>query len=129
MKEFQGKLTATAELTVSQQNTAKTVKSGSLEVLGTPVMLALFEEATCKCVQPLLEEGETTVGTKVSVSHDKASGLGEKVTATAVLESADGRKLTFTVSAVDGKGDTIGKGEIERFVVLSDKFMKRVQGL
>lgn len=129
MKEFQGNLSACAQLTVSEQYTAKTVKSGSLDVLGTPVLLALFEEATCKCVQPLLEEGETTVGTKVSVSHDKASGVGERVTATAVLEKAEGRKLTFSVSAVDGKGDVIGKGEIERFVVLSDKFMKRVQGL
>lgn len=129
MKEFQGKLTATVELTVSQKDTAKAVKSGSLDVLGTPVLLALFEEATCKCAQPLLDEGETTVGTKVCVSHDKASAVGEKVMASAVLENTEGRKFVFSVSAADSKGDVVGKGEIERFVVLSDKFMKRVQGL
>lgn len=129
MKEFQEKLTASVTLTVTDSVTAKTVKSGSLDVFGTPMLLALMEEATCNCVAPLLDEGETTVGTSVSLSHDKASGVGEKVTATAVLEKAEGRKLTFSVSAVDSKNDVIGKGTIERFVVLSDKFMKKVQSV
>lgn len=129
MKEFQEKLTASVSHTVTDGVTAKTVKSGSLDVFGTPMLLALMEEATCNCVAPLLDEGETTVGTNVSLSHDKASGVGEKVTATAVLEKADGRKLTFSVSAVDSKGDVISKGTIERFVVLSDKFMKKVQSV
>lgn len=127
MKEFQEKLTATASLTVDENVTAKTVKSGSLDVFGTPVLLALMEEATCNCVAPILDDGETTVGISVTVSHDKASGLGEKVTATAVLEKAEGRKLTFSVSAVDSVGDVIGKGTIERFVVISEKFMSRVK--
>lgn len=129
MKEFQEKLTASVTLTVTDSVTAKTVKSGSLDVFGTPMLLALMEEATCSCVAPLLDEGETTVGTSVSLSHDKASGVGEKVTATAVLEKAEGRKLTFSVSAVDSKNDVIGKGTIERFVVLSDKFMKKVHSV
>lgn len=129
MKEFTEKLTGTATTEVSAENTASTVKSGSLEVFATPMMLALMEEATCTACQPLLDEGETTVGTSVSVSHDKASGLGTTITAVAVLEEADGRKLTFRVQAKDNKGDIIGKGTIERFVVLKDKFMKKVNNI
>lgn len=127
MKEFQEVLSAEASITVTQHDTAKNVKSGSLDVLGTPVLIALLEQATCLCVEPLLDEGETTVGTKITVTHDKASAVGETVTAKAELKQADGRRLTFCVSATDSKGDIVGKGEIERFVVISDKFMKRVQ--
>lgn len=129
MKAFNEKLSAKASTTVSGQNTARTVKSGSLDVFATPMMLALMEEATCAACSSLLDEGETTVGTCVSVTHDKASGIGTVITADAVLENVDGRKLTFSVQAQDDKGDIIGKGTIERFVVLEDKFMKRVNGI
>ena len=75
---------------------------------------------------PLLDEGESTVGTRVSVSHDKAYGIGSVITAYATLTEADGRKLFFEVNAKDEQGDIIGKGTIERFVINTDKFMKRV---
>lgn len=128
MKEFKVPMSASATTTVNNDNFASTVKSGSLEVFATPMMLALMEDATCKACAELLDEGETTVGTKVSVSHDKASGCGRQITATATLKEVDGRKLIFEVEACDDSGDSIGKGEIERFVVLSEKFMKRVNG-
>lgn len=111
---------------VNSTNTAVAAGSGSLPVFATPMMIALMEEATCNAVAPLLDEGETTVGTKISVTHDKASGMGTTVTAVATLEEVDGRRLVFSVSAKDDKGDIIGKGTVERFVVLSDKFMKRI---
>lgn len=129
MKAFTEKLRAKASTIVNAQNTAKTVKSGNLDVFATPMMLALMEEATCAACAPLLDEGETTVGTCVSVTHDKASSIDTVITAEAVLEHTDGRKLIFSVQAQDDKGDTIGKGTIERFVVLEDKFMKRVNGI
>lgn len=129
MKEFTEKLSAQASVKVDNSNTARAVKSGCLDVFATPMMVALMEEATCLACAPVLDEGETTVGTSICVSHDKASGLGTEVTAYAQLEGADGRRLTFSVSAKDDKGDVIGKGTIERFVVLEDKFMKRVNSL
>lgn len=129
MKEFTAKPEGKAVTTVDNSNTARAVRSGSLDVFATPMMLALMEEATCTACAPLLDEGETTVGTCVSVTHDKASGLGAVITAYAVLENADGRKLAFSVYAKDENDNIIGKGTIERFVVLEDKFMKRVNGI
>ena len=126
MKETNEKLTATAKAAVDKTNTAKKVKSGSLEVFSTPMLLAVMEEATCNAVKPILEKGETTVGTKVSITHDKASGTGEIITAHASLEKIDKRRLTFEVYATDESGDTIGKGIIERFVVNEERFMERV---
>ncbi len=126
MKHFTEELKSEAITVVNSTNTAVCVKSGSLPVFATPMMVALMEEATCNACVPLLDEGETTVGTKISVTHDKASGVGATVTASAVLEEVDGRRLVFSVSAKDDSGDIIGRGTIERFVVLSEKFMKRV---
>lgn len=128
MKNSDAILKGNATVNVCENNTAKAVKSGSLDVFATPMMIALIEEATCSACAPLLEEGETTVGTKISVSHDKASGLGNKITAHASLDNIDGRKLSFSVYAEDSNGDVIGKGTVERFVVLTDKFMKKVNG-
>lgn len=129
MKEFYTGASGTASVTVCKSNTASAVKSGSLEVFSTPMLLALMEEATCNACESFLEGEETTVGTCVSVKHVKASGIGTRVTAFAELEKADGRKLIFAVKAEDGKGDIIGSGTVERFVVSADKFMKKVNSL
>jgi thioesterase superfamily protein len=128
MKEIQLNAEASVSLEVTDDNTAVAAGSGSLRVLGTPFMIALMEKATCNAVHEFLEFGETTVGTCISVSHDKASGVGEIVTAFAKITSAEGRKITFSVYAENESGDVIGKGVIERFVVKSEKFLSKVYG-
>ncbi len=129
MKDFKKGLTSEAVAKVTTDMSARAVKSGSLDVLATPALIALMEHASCNCAAYLLDENETTVGTRISISHDKASAIGETIRATAVLESVNARRLTFSVCAYDSKNDIIGKGTIERFLVISDKFMKRVQDL
>lgn len=128
MKEIQLNAEASVSLEVTDDNTAVAAGSGSLRVLGTPFMIALMEKATCNAVHEFLEFGETTVGTSISVSHDKASGVGEIVTAFAKITAAEGRKITFSVYAENESGDVIGKGVIERFVVKSEKFLSKVYG-
>ena len=101
MKEFKGELKGEALTIVNSTNTAVAAQSGSLQVFGTPFMIALMEKATCAAVVDILDDGETTVGTNVSVSHIKASGVGSVITAYASLldGDVDGRKLTFKVEA------------------------------
>lgn len=127
MKEFQNELKGEAMTLVNSAYTAIAARSGSLEVFGTPFMIALMEKATCTACENLLDEGETTVGTAINITHDKASGLGELIKATATLKAVDGRKLTFDVVATDSKEDIIGKGTITRFVVNGERFMSKVE--
>ena len=126
MKDIQSKAYAEVSVEVGEDNTAVIVGSGSLEVFGTPCMIALMEKATVNAVAPFLENGETTVGTQINVSHCKASAVGAVITARAELSEVQGRKLVFDVSAVDDKGDVIGEGSIERFVVFAEKFMSKL---
>lgn len=127
MKEFEHELKGEAMILVNSAYTAIAARSGSLEVLGTPYMIALMEKATCSACESLLDVGETTVGTAINITHDKASGLGELIKATATLKAVDGRKLTFDVIATDSKEDIIGKGTITRFVVNGERFMSKVE--
>ena len=126
MKDIQSKAYAEVSVEVGKDNTAVAVGSGSLEVFGTPCMIALMEKATVNAVAPFLENDETTVGTQINVSHCKASAVGAVITARAELREVQGRKLVFDVSAVDDKGDVIGEGRIERFVVFAERFMSKL---
>ncbi|MCC8073929.1 MAG: thioesterase family protein [Clostridiales bacterium] len=126
MKEFKEKLIGNAQMKVENSDTAISVGSGSLPVLGTPIMIALMEKATCKACESLLESGETTVGTQINIVHKRPSAVGEIITAQAVLEQVSDRRLTFSLTAKNGNGDEIGKGTIERFLVNDEEFMKRV---
>ena len=108
--------------TVAAENcTASAMGSGALSVFATPAMIALIEEAAWKSVQPELEEGQATVGTKLQIEHLAATPVGMKVRAETVLKQVDGRRLVFSAEVFDEAG-LIGKGEHERFIVYGEKF-------
>ena len=71
-----------------------------------------------------LEEGETTVGTRVELAHLLPIAVGQQVVAEATLEKAEGRRLTFTVSVTSEKG-LVAAGKITRAVVVRKDFLER----
>ena len=118
-------LTHTSRLTVAQQHTAKTLGSGDLEVLATPQMVALMENAAMLAVKDHLPEGSTTVGARIDTTHLRPSAVGHEVSATATLTAIEGRKLSFSVAAHDG--DTvIGEGRHTRYIVDIEKFLSKL---
>lgn len=118
----------TSTLIVEEKHLACNVGSGNLQVLATPMMMALMENAAMMCVADELDADTSTVGGQISASHLKPTGLGHKVTATAELIAVDGRKLSFKVSARDEDG-LIGEGEHLRFIVGCERFMSKVTNL
>lgn len=119
-------LTHTSTLVVDEKHLAACMGSGDLEVLATPAMLALMENAAMLAVKDHLTDDCTTVGGHISSSHLKPTAKGQTVSATAVLTAVEGRKLTFKVTAQDGQG-TIGEGEHLRFIVDKKKFMAKMK--
>lgn len=118
-------LTHTVTVAVSPEHLASAVGSGDLPVLATPVMVAWMENAAMQCALSLLADGESTVGSNISVSHLRPTALGAQVSATATLVERDGRKLTFRVEASDGQG-RIGEGEHVRYIINKVKFMSKL---
>jgi fluoroacetyl-CoA thioesterase len=120
---------ASADVThaVAEVDTALALGSGDVPVLGTPRVLALLEGATVAAVARALPDGQTTVGTRVSIEHRAATPVGRTVTARARLVAVDGRRLTFEVELIDGEA-VAAFGTVERAVVDRDRFVARVNG-
>ena len=98
----------TCTVTADESNSAKTMRSGTLDVFATPAMIALMEKTAWTSVAPYLEPGEGTVGIHLDISHDAPTPLGMTITCESELVEIDGRKLVFSVSAKDEKGTVIG---------------------
>lgn len=115
-------LSARVQYLVDEAATASQIGSGDVPVLATPAMIAVLEEAAVKALTDRLEEGKTTVGSRVEVRHLSPTAVGREITAEAHLESVDGCRLTFRVEAFDPSG-RIGEGVHERVIVDRQKFL------
>lgn len=113
-----------AEALVEEADTAKTVGSGDLLVYATPCMVALMEGAAYESIAPYLAEGESSVGTKMEVTHLSATPVGMSVRAESVVTAVDGRKVTFSITAYDEAGE-IGKAIHERVIIKADRFLEK----
>ncbi len=113
-----------AESIVTESDTAKSVGSGSLQVLATPKMLALIEKAASDLVEKNLPDNFTSVGILLNVSHDAPTPVGMKISASAEIVEIDGRKIIFEVSASDDVSK-IAHGRHERFIVEREKFQTK----
>ena len=110
--------------TVTLNDTAKALGSGGLDVLSTPKLIALMENAALLSVRPYLEEGSDTVGTLLNVKHLAATPVGMTVRAEAELIEIDRRRLVFSVKAWD-EVELVGEGTHERFIVDMEKFTNK----
>jgi predicted thioesterase len=120
-------LSATLRFSVTDDDTALAVGSGSLPVLGTPRLLAWLEAATCAALEPTLPADSTSVGTRVQVDHLVASPVGAEVEVSAATSYVDGRLHRFTVGArhtADGR--VVAAGEVTRVVVDAERFLSRL---
>lgn len=111
---------------VEKAHTAEQIGSGSLDVLATPMLIALMEAAALEAVQKFLPAAFTTVGTRVDIEHLRATPVGESVTAEAVLVKREGRVLEFTIEARDRLG-VIGQGRHSRVIIEINKFLSRLR--
>lgn len=113
-----------ATFSVTQEMTANAMKSGLVNVLATPILVALTENTCLECVAPCLESGQTTVGTSINVTHCAATPVGMDVRFECTLAEIDRRRLVFAVAAFD-ECEKISEGTHERFIVSLDKFMEK----
>ena len=119
-------LHGSAKLVVADGDTARALKSGEVDVLGTPRLIALVEEASVAAVADLLPAGHTSVGMRVQIDHLAPTNVGSSVAAEATLERVEGRRLTFTVSVSDHCG-LVAAGKVTRVVVETEHFLDKAR--
>ena len=126
MAELKPGITGKAEDAVTEERTAAEMGSGGLNVYATPRMTAMMEYTAWSSVEPFMEEGMGTVGTRLDISHVAASPVGSHISYESELTEIDRRRLVFSVKAFDDAG-LIGEGVHERFIIDNAKFMSRAE--
>ena len=114
--------TYTLTHTVGANETAEILGSGGLPVYATPSMICLMELTAYKLAEQF---GHQTVGTKVNISHLKASKVGTALTSTAEVIEFEGRRILYKVTVCDESG-LIGEGTHERFIIDPVRFMAKL---
>ena len=116
----------TSTLRVQPEHLANRFKDAMLpQVLATPVMILIMENAALNAIRPFLDAGESAVGIAVDVKHLAATPVGHEVCATAEVIGVDGKRIDFKVWASDGK-EEIGKGSHQRIVIDLRSFNERL---
>jgi fluoroacetyl-CoA thioesterase len=126
MVELAPGLVGEATLVVEEAHTARHLGSGGVNVLATPIMIKLMEEAARHAVEPKLESGYLTVGAELHVKHLAPTPMGMRVMARAELLAVDGRMLTFHVEAHDER-EKVGEGTHVRAIINLERFLARMQ--
>lgn len=121
-------LVGTASWTATDRHSAQAWGSGAVAVFSTPSLVGLMESAAMNALESVLAAGDTSVGTRIDVSHLAATPLGDVVRAEARLNDVDGRRLTFDVVAYDS-AQRIGEGRHERVIVSRERFLARLRKL
>jgi len=112
-------------LVVTEEHTAKHLGSGSVQVLATPQMILLMEQASVAAIDHLLPEGYRTVGIGLDVRHLAPTPVGFEVRATSEVIEVDGRRLTCRVQVHDGV-ELVGEGIHRRAIIDVRQFAERV---
>jgi fluoroacetyl-CoA thioesterase len=92
-----------------------------MKVLSTPSMVQLIEATCLQTAQLHLDDGETTVGTHVCVSHAASAAAGDDVVVTCELTEVDRRRLEFATRVTSGD-KLLSEGTHQRFVVKAASF-------
>ena len=116
----------TFTLRVRPEHLANQFKDAMLpEVLATPVMIMVMENAALNAIKPFLEADESAVGTEIDVRHLAATPVGHNVRAEAEVIETAGKRIVFKVSAND-ETEEIGNGTHQRTVINLQSFNQRL---
>lgn len=126
MQELKVGMEMKKDYLVTKAETAKSVGSGGLDVLATPMLIAWAENAAYEMAELCLPDEDTTVGVNMNLDHIAATPIGMKVRIRVMLKNIESRRLDFEVEAWDTV-QKIGQGTHQRFVVQKRKFMDKVQ--
>ncbi len=95
-------------------------------VLSTPWLIWFLEHAARAAVLPLLDAGESTVGTLVEVRHLAATPVGARVKCVARVVQVEGRVISFQLEARD-EHEVIARGFHKLRVINVGRFAQRVR--
>ncbi len=104
MDRFQPGQSTELEVVVTKDLTTNRMGREGADVLSTPSLLGLMENASIKASEEFVPEGYTTVGYAVDrLRHFAPTVIGETVTVKSVLTEVDRNRLTYEIEAHEGE--------------------------
>ncbi len=108
---------------VTENMTARKVRSGDVPVLATPMVLALVEGAAVRALDGKLPPGTTTVGVSVNLTHAAPTPVGEIVEVRVRVDAVEERRIHFSFHVADGQG-AVAFGIHQRALIDRDRFLE-----
>jgi fluoroacetyl-CoA thioesterase len=111
---------------VEEWMTAEKAGNKGVDVLSTPMLVQLIEDAAVQCLAPVLSPVEVSLGTQIDLNHLAPTPVGLIVRTEVEVIAVDGRRVTFAVAAFDER-EKVADGTHERYVQERSKFLDRVE--
>lgn len=111
---------------VEEWMTAEKAGNKGVDVLSTPMLIQLIEQAAMNCVGPMLGPDDITLGTNIELAHIAATPVGMIIRTEVEVVGLDGRRVTFAISAFDER-EKIAEGTHERYITERSKFLERLE--
>ena len=111
---------------VEEWMTAEKAGNKGVDVLSTPMLVQLVEDASMQCLAPLMDDAEISLGTHVDLAHLAPSTVGLIVRTEVEVIKVDGKRVEFAFSAFDER-EKIADGTHERYVTTREKFRERLE--
>ncbi|MDQ6929502.1 MAG: thioesterase [Candidatus Eremiobacteraeota bacterium] len=111
---------------VEEWMTAEKAGNKGADVLSTPQLVQLIEEAAMHCVAPALSGEQLTVGTHIDLEHRKPVPVGFIVRTEVEIVQIDGPRVTFAIQVFDEQ-ENVAEGTHERYVIERSKFISKLE--
>lgn len=119
-KVFEGKYT------ILEENSAKNMGSGDLDVLSTPSLVAFMENAAKIYLNNFLPQELGSVGSNININHIAPTLIGNSITVRGkITEVIKEKIIKFSIEAYE-KDKKIGEAEHTRVIINNTKFLEKL---
>ena len=112
---------------VKENNTAKNMGSGDLDVLATPSLVAFMENAAKEYLNTFLPEELGSVGSNININHIAPTLVGKEITVQVkITEIIKEKIIIFSLEAYE-QDKKIGDATHTRVIINNEKFLSNLQ--
>jgi fluoroacetyl-CoA thioesterase len=111
---------------VEEWMTAEKAGNKGVDVLSTPMLLQLIEDAAVQCLAPMLLPAQISLGAHVELTHLAPTPVGFIVRVEVEIIGVEGRRVNFAVAAFDER-EKVAEGTHERYVTDRSRFLANLE--
>lgn len=112
---------------VQENNTAKNMGSGDLDVLATPSLVAFMENSAKEYLNTFLPEELGSVGSNININHIAPTLVGKEITVQGkITEIIKEKIINFSLEAYE-QDKKIGDATHTRVIINNEKFLSKLK--